>query len=509
MKRTIVILAILLLVGGAIVGGWWFLDRNPEWWAWLQDEFDKAVSGLGLEPEKEPPGLMASGFVEADEASVTTELGGRIIALYADEGDEVTHGQVLAKLDDSLLLSQIETAEAELAIAEAMLARVKADVRPETLDYAKAVLKQAKAAQAASLIAWEDAQAMLDNPQELELAVIAARAQLGVLNFQERQAQALANSAQVGRDFADESVRMLEDVEPRKEWILVGRFARDEVPSQIPLPPGVGDGNYRFGKYKVRVEGGTVTVYVLVNIKVPASMLDSARYEQAMATYQSWTAWTGLEQAQVARSGAEDYLTTLVQQRTNPLTLQAEANAAQAQYEIAQAAVGMAQAQVDGLQMGATPEQIAAVEAKVEIARASLQALEVQVSKFTLQAPISGLVLERPVHVGEVALPGAPLMTLADLDNVTLTVYVPEDQLGKVQIGQSVSVTVDAYPDRTFVGTVAFIASQAEFTPKNVQTREERVNMVFAVKVKLPNPDHALKPGMPADAVILDQGRNS
>jgi multidrug resistance efflux pump len=121
---------------------------------------------------------------------------------------------------------------------------------------------------------------------------------------------------------------------------------------------------------------------------------------------------------------------------------------------------------------------------------------------YTLEAPISGMVLERPIHLGEVALPGAPLMTLADLDNVTLTVYVPEDQLGQVQLGQTVSVTVDSYPDRTFTGTLVFVSSQAEFTPKNVQTREERVNMVFAVKVHLPNPGHLLKPGMPADAVI-------
>jgi multidrug resistance efflux pump len=119
-----------------------------------------------------------------------------------------------------------------------------------------------------------------------------------------------------------------------------------------------------------------------------------------------------------------------------------------------------------------------------------------------LNAPISGLVLERPVHVGELARPGAPLLTLADLDEVTLTVYVPEDQIGKVQLRQPVSVTVDAYPDLGFPGNVVFIASEAEFTPKNVQTQEERVSMVFAVKVNVPNPEHRLKPGMPADAVI-------
>jgi multidrug resistance efflux pump len=149
--------------------------------------------------------------------------------------------------------------------------------------------------------------------------------------------------------------------------------------------------------------------------------------------------------------------------------------------------------------MGATDEQIATMAAQVEIARAALGELEVQLDKLTLKAPISGLVLERAVHVGELAIPAAPLMNLGDLDDLILTVYIPEDRLGEVSLGLPVSVTVDAYPGRAFSGTVRHIADEAEFTPKNVQTREERVNLVFAVKVNLPNPDHALKPGMPAD----------
>jgi multidrug efflux pump subunit AcrA (membrane-fusion protein) len=449
-------------------------------------------------------GLVASGFIEAEDAAVTTDLGGRIVAIHADEGDEVGAGQVLIELDDSLLLSQIGVAEAELVVAEATLAQVRAGVRQETLDYALAMLEQAQVAQEAARIAQEDAQAMLDDPQELALALTAARAQLSVLNFQEQQAQALANSAQAGHDLADEAVRLLEEFEPHVEWVPVGSFTVGSLPPDVPLPPGLKDGEFRFRGYKVVVENGVITLYARARLAVPADMMDQARYQQATTTYQAWTAWTGLAQAQVARGGSEDYVAALAQQMANPLTLQAQADAAKAQYAITTAAVGLAQAQVDGLKMGATAEQIAAVETQVEIARAALEALQVRTDKFTLQAPISGLVLERPVHVGEVALPGAPLMTLADLDSMTLTLYVPEDQLGKVQIGQPVSVTVDAYPQRVFLGTVTFVASQAEFTPKNVQTREERVNMVFAVKVQLPNPDHALKPGMPADAVLVD-----
>jgi len=471
MKRAIILVIVLLLLGAAAAGGWRFVNQNPEWWFWAQEELDAAVVDLGLAPQAKVEGLAASGFIEADEASVTTELGGRIVALYADEGDEVTEGQVVVELDDSLLLAQLEVASAEVAVAEANLAQVQAGVREESLDHAQAVLHQAEVAQAAALVGWQDAQAMLENPQELELALTAARAQLGVLEAQVDQAQALANAAQVGRDLADQVVQMLEDFEP----IVV----------RVPVAPGV---------------------VIRQKIKVGPGELSSARQEQAQATYQSWQAWVGLDQAIAARDGAQQYLAQLARQKADPLTIKAQVDAARSQYDLATAAVGLAQAGVEGLEMGATAEQIAAVEAQVEIARAALEALEVQMDKFTLQAPISGLVLERPVHVGEVALPGAPLMTLADLDNVTLTIYVPEDQLGSVQLGQAVSVTVDAYPDRTFGGTVSYMASEAEFTPKNVQTREERVNMVFAVKVKLPNFDHALKPGMPADAVIPNGG---
>jgi multidrug resistance efflux pump len=91
---------------------------------------------------------------------------------------------------------------------------------------------------------------------------------------------------------------------------------------------------------------------------------------------------------------------------------------------------------------------------------------------------------------------------LANLDEVTLVIYIPENRIGQIQIGQPVEVSVDSFPGEVFTGRVATIAGEAEFTPRNVQTQEERVNLVFAVKVVIPNPDYALKPGMPADVVI-------
>jgi multidrug resistance efflux pump len=189
--------------------------------------------------------------------------------------------------------------------------------------------------------------------------------------------------------------------------------------------------------------------------------------------------------------------------RDNPLEANVMVSAAEAQYEIAEANVDVARAQLEALQSGATQQEVGVAESQVEQAEAALATLHVHLDKMTLRAPRTGIVVERTVNVGEIAPPNFSLLTLADLDQVTLTVYVPENQIGLVKVGQDVQVKVDSYPERTFDAEVVHIASRAEFTPKNVQTKEERVSTVFAVKIEIPNADHALKPGMPADAEIL------
>jgi multidrug resistance efflux pump len=141
-------------------------------------------------------------------------------------------------------------------------------------------------------------------------------------------------------------------------------------------------------------------------------------------------------------------------------------------------------------------------EAQIAQAEAAASGLQAQIEKMALLSPIDGVVTSRSAHAGEAALPGATLLTIANLDEAKLTIYVPEDELNRVYLGQEVEVQVDSFPGRVFVGIVSYISQQAEFTPKNVQTEKERVNMVFAVKVRLPNPDHLLKPGMPADATL-------
>jgi HlyD family secretion protein len=116
-----------------------------------------------------------------------------------------------------------------------------------------------------------------------------------------------------------------------------------------------------------------------------------------------------------------------------------------------------------------------------------------------IRSPIDGVVLDRAVEPGELTSPGSTLLTVANLYQLTLTVYVPEDRYGQISLGQVYSVTVDSFPNEVFPGKVTHIADQAEFTPRNVETVEGRKNTVFAIRLTLENPNLALKPGMPAD----------
>jgi len=230
--------------------------------------------------------------------------------------------------------------------------------------------------------------------------------------------------------------------------------------------------------------------------------------EQGGDVEQSWgfqlqAAQAALTKAQRDLGGAWAYLGALLDMRDNPLSLKAELHRAEADYQQAQARVDEAQAKLDELEAGPTEEEIALAEAQVRQAEAGVALIDARLDQLTLEAPMSGIVSTRSAQVGETATAGKPLLTIANLDEVTLVLYIPQNRIGQVQIGQDVEVTVDAFPQRPFIGQVASIAGEAEFTPRNVQTKEERVNLVFAVDVTIPNPDHALKPGMPADATIL------
>jgi multidrug resistance efflux pump len=135
-------------------------------------------------------------------------------------------------------------------------------------------------------------------------------------------------------------------------------------------------------------------------------------------------------------------------------------------------------------------------------AEASLALIDMQIAKLTITAPADGTILTRSIQPGVIVAPSAPALTLGRLDNLTITVYVPEDRYGELSLGQSATVTVDSFPGETFSAIVDHIAEQAEFTPRNVQTTEGRTSTVFAIKLQVQDPTGKLKPGMPADVTF-------
>ncbi|UFS71006.1 efflux RND transporter periplasmic adaptor subunit [Geomonas sp. RF6] len=158
------------------------------------------------------------------------------------------------------------------------------------------------------------------------------------------------------------------------------------------------------------------------------------------------------------------------------------------------------------LRKGARREQVDQGAARVQQARGVLSEAKARLSYATLLSPISGVVLSKGIEPGEQVAPGTPVITVGDLENTWLKAYIPETELGRVHLGQAARVTTDSYPGRVFEGRVTFISSEAEFTPKNVQTEKERVKLVYRIKISLPNPKMELKPGMPADAQIVTGG---
>lgn len=447
--------------------------------------------------------LQASGVVQAREVLLSSEYGGRVAALPVREGEQVRAGQVLVALDTALLDAQSEAAQAAVELGEAGLALARAGARPGQVAVAEAQLTQAQAARVAATQAVSDTAVVVENPQDIRLQISVARAQLQAADHRLANALALKDGAEIAKDKFYEAQSALRDAGGpgvRRVRAKVAQGSWDDIVARLPdeirsrLPGAPADGVYTFGDTEIEVRGSIVTLYrwVTVDLYLP--------FEAHLAPNVWWQAWVGVNAAGAEKEGAQASLNLLYDQYNRPLELQAQADQAVAALAQTEAQVDAARAQVDALQAGATPEQIAILEAQVEQARAALETLLTQRAQMEIVAPSDGVVVDVPVHVGEVAARGATLVAVADLRTVQLTVYLPETQVGQVRVGESVRVVVDSFPGRTFPGTVVHIADSAEFTPRNIATEEERVNLVYAVEIELENDDGSLKPGMPADA---------
>jgi len=171
-----------------------------------------------------------------------------------------------------------------------------------------------------------------------------------------------------------------------------------------------------------------------------------------------------------------------------------------AEARVAEGEALLNQARSNLVRIEAAKREVEAAGSIVAASRSALDQTAIQLDYTQLKAPRAGIITSRSIEPGEVVTPGREVLTLSDLATVDLKLFVDETQIGKVKPGQEVEVRVDTFPDKTFAGRVTFISPEGEFTPKIIQTRKERVKLVYLVKVSIPNPQHELKSGMPADA---------
>ncbi|MCI0476172.1 MAG: efflux RND transporter periplasmic adaptor subunit, partial [Anaerolineales bacterium] len=226
------------------------------------------------------------------------------------------------------------------------------------------------------------------------------------------------------------------------------------------------------------------------------------RYQ--MLLRQKEGAEAALSAAQVIAQGTERVLALDRALIANPLELIAAKNSAANQVKIADAGKKIAQAELDIAKRSAQKEAVALAEAKLRAAQANLKIAQAQAKRYTIASPVAGTIIGKSIEPGETVRVGAPLLTLAEPRELEMMVYVPIQKIGAVKVGQSVKLTVPSLPGKTFSGKVATIASEAEFKPANLYNATERSEIVFAVRVTIPNASGELKAGLPGDVTLSE-----
>ncbi len=425
---------------------------------------------LSLNQETNGP-LQASGTIEAVDLNLSLETGGRVTAVSVEKGASVQSGEVLARLDDTLLRAQYNQAAAALKTAQASYDLLAAGKTRE----------QQAAASAAAALELEAARQALDALErnaaqaraQAELAL--ASAQKSVKDAEAALANAEAKSYQAERDAALAATILA------GENLAAAQEAFDALASRAEDDPLRAARLAALAQAQQESDAAN-RLFETLKEKTNAEDVALAKANLALAKAKQAAAEDAL-----ARLGPAD-----APARPDPDALAL----AQARLELAVAQLSLA------LAPAPTEEQLAVARAQVETAQASLDILAVQLARTQLLAPMDGVIMARLVEPGEIAMPGAPLLSLADLANLTITIYIPENRYGEVRLGQAAFVSVDSFPGERFAAVVVQIANQAEFTPRNVQTLEGRQTTVFAIQLSVQSPAGRLKPGMPADVVF-------
>ena len=374
-----------------------------------------AAAGYLLLGKKDNPSLvLASGNIEVTDASLGFRIAGRLAQCLKDEGDPVSKGEVLARLEDADQKVALELAKTGLAAAKSVLEELRNGSRPEEIRLAEAGVEKAR-------------------QQLLELTRGSRAQEIETAKADLEKARAAKEAAQV------------QLTQAKEDYERYAHLLKEQSVSQR---------DFSLFRTQYRVAGKT------------------------------------LAEAQ-----------SRVVQAKEALSLTREGPRAE-QIQKAKADLAQAEANFALVKAGPRQEKIDQAETRVREAEQKVAQARLALSYTELIAPMDGVVFSRSAEPGEFLNPATPVLVVGDLAHPWLRAYVGETVLGKLKLGQKAQVFTDSFPDKPYNGTLSFISSEAEFTPKAVQTFEERVKLMFRIKISLPNPKGELRPGMPADAKI-------
>jgi len=409
--------------------------------------------------------LQASGQIEATEVAVAPELSGRVVDVTVAEGDSVSAGDPLLTLDDSLLQAQKRTLETGLDSANASILTAQAALDMAQLQYDQTLSAALEAEKTARIAIWKESK-----PGEFDQPTW----------YFNRNERIKATQA---------------EVEAAKANLETEQEKLDSVEQQVT--------SAAFLEAESKLSAARITFENAKEVRDRTNGTNGAELRDAADTAYD-DAKIDLDDVQ---KDYDDALTT--DDAKDVLEARARVYVAQERYDSAMDALRAFQTGADSPEVAMAAQAVDQAKANLEAAQTSvnqvqaqLAQVETEMDKLVVYAPQDGVVLVRSVQPGEVAQAGMAVMTIAKLDKLTVTVYIPEDRYGEVSLGDTASLSVDSFPGETFSATVTRIADQAEYTPRNVQTKEERQTTVYAVELSVENPDGKLKPGMPVDVTF-------
>jgi HlyD family secretion protein len=445
--------------------------------------------------------LTASGSIEATIVNISPELAGKVLTVDVEQGSLVKTDDLLLQLDPTLLKAQQRVAAANLDAAKASALTARSALNTAQSQYQislEAALAQDKKTRVQDWFS--------KDPNRFE--------QPDWYFSRTEQLQAVQDQVEIALKALEETKANLENVNVSVEQsnflkaekrLLDARLAYQMAKDVNDLAQNSADANAPVGKYN-STHCGTNDGYIVDNKKI-TNRIYSCTGDDQLSEVGDNLFNAAEQELDDAQNAYDELLDT--QAAGDVLKMRAEVSVAQERYYAAldylrtfqtgeqSTTVLVAQGSLSQAQAAADQSQKA-----IDQAQASLDLINAQIQKLAVFAPMDGVVLTRNVEPGEFVQPGAVALTMADITNLTITVYVPESLYGQVSLGQAANVNVDSFPDLIFTATVVHISDQAEFTPRNVQTVEGRSATFYAIKLKVNDPNGKLKIGMPADVVF-------